>query len=304
MNPHLHEEEYVIGTLPHGRSIPHAALGAFHEPEATTIYLTRKAAIDLGIGAETPWALVTLSVHSSLSAIGFLARITHSLAACGISVNPISAFYHDHIFIPWGKREQALSTLRQLQSHHNRSAVIMHGTLGSPHGNWFPWLAQKLSERGYTVTVPQFPSPQGQSLESWLQTLHETDIQFDSNTLLIGHSLGATFLLHILESLPMPVMGTFLVATPLSFIGISEYDSLNRTFLKTDFDWATITRNTPILEICHGSEDPYVPLSQAIELGKYLSKPVTVIPGAKHLSSEDGYYTFEWLDDRIKKFCE
>ena len=36
---------------------------------------------------------------------------------------------------------------------------IFHGTEGYPEENWFPWLKEKLENKGYKVFVPQFPSP-------------------------------------------------------------------------------------------------------------------------------------------------
>jgi hypothetical protein len=50
-------------------------------------------------------------VHSSLSAIGFLSVLTSRLAQAHISVNAVSAFYHDHLFVPWESRETAMKVL-------------------------------------------------------------------------------------------------------------------------------------------------------------------------------------------------
>ena len=58
--------------------------------------------------------MITLTVHSSLEAIGFLAAITGRLAEAGISVNAVSAFYHDHLFVPEHRAEEALHHLQNV----------------------------------------------------------------------------------------------------------------------------------------------------------------------------------------------
>ncbi|TIV96455.1 MAG: ACT domain-containing protein, partial [Mesorhizobium sp.] len=58
--------------------------------------------------------MITLDIHSSLEAVGFLAAITAKLAAADMGVNPVSAFYHDHLFVPAERAEEALAILGQL----------------------------------------------------------------------------------------------------------------------------------------------------------------------------------------------
>jgi hypothetical protein len=58
-----------------------------------------------------PEMMMTLTVHSSLEAVGFLAAITARLAEAGISVNAISAFCHDHLFVPEDRADEALARL-------------------------------------------------------------------------------------------------------------------------------------------------------------------------------------------------
>ena len=44
--------------------------------------------------------MITLDVHSSLESVGFLAAVSARLAAAGIPCNAVSAFHHDHLFVP------------------------------------------------------------------------------------------------------------------------------------------------------------------------------------------------------------
>ena len=55
-----------------------------------------------------------LEIHSSLEAVGFLAAILPPLAAAGIGVNPVSAFHHDHLFVPEQRAAEALAILEAL----------------------------------------------------------------------------------------------------------------------------------------------------------------------------------------------
>jgi uncharacterized protein len=61
------------------------------------------------------WARISLDIHSSLEAVGLMGVMASRLADLGISVNVIAAMYHDHLFVPWDRREDALACLRALQ---------------------------------------------------------------------------------------------------------------------------------------------------------------------------------------------
>lgn len=61
------------------------------------------------------WARISLEIHSSLDAVGLTGLMASRLADLGISVNIIAALHHDHLFVPWDRREQALECLQSLQ---------------------------------------------------------------------------------------------------------------------------------------------------------------------------------------------
>lgn len=54
---------------------------------------------------------ITLNVHSSLDAVGFLAAITTRLKELRIGVNPVSGYFHDHLFVPVGKEDAVMEAL-------------------------------------------------------------------------------------------------------------------------------------------------------------------------------------------------
>jgi hypothetical protein len=60
------------------------------------------------------WAKISLEVQSSLEAVGLTGVLASRLADLGISVNIVAALNHDHLFVPWDRREEALACLQSL----------------------------------------------------------------------------------------------------------------------------------------------------------------------------------------------
>lgn len=177
--------------------------------------------------------------------------------------------------------------------------IIIHGTKGSPSANWFPWLAAQLRARGAGVLIPQMPTPEGQSLASWLTALSQQVSTVDSQTCIIGHSVGAVFLLRYLERCAGPLGSSVFVAGFTGTLGNPEYDQLNSTFVDTSYDWIKIRRNAGRIVCIAGDDDPYVPLSQPSELAEHLGAQLQLIPGGGHLNSEFGYDSFPMLLEQL-----
>jgi len=124
MKPELQCGEYVFCTAgdAHIREIDCALVGAFHEAEGLTLIVARTEADRLNMNYSHIARMITLTVHSSLNAVGFLATITDRLAAHNISTNVISAYYHDHLFVPVDRAEEALAILEDI-THRAQTAT-------------------------------------------------------------------------------------------------------------------------------------------------------------------------------------
>jgi hypothetical protein len=102
LDPRLHPERYGFATT----SEPTLQDGDFaivREAEGLTLVRPDPSG---------EWARISLGVHSSLEAVGLTAALSSRLAEAGISANIVAALYHDHIFVQWDRREEALAALR------------------------------------------------------------------------------------------------------------------------------------------------------------------------------------------------
>ncbi len=117
LEPELDPEEFVYCSLPRAEAdqFLEKAICRFSEAEGDTIILRRKDAEARHLAFTFPCRRITLRVHSSLEAVGLLASVAGELARHGIGVNCVSAYFHDHLFVPAEQGEQALAVLKALQ---------------------------------------------------------------------------------------------------------------------------------------------------------------------------------------------
>lgn len=112
IDPVLHPANFVYTTFKESEDISGLdPIMMFRESEGTTLIITQDAAEHEGVHFEFPCRMITLNIHSALDAVGFLARVTSRLAELGMGVNPVAGFYHDHLFIPANRAEDAMVAL-------------------------------------------------------------------------------------------------------------------------------------------------------------------------------------------------
>lgn len=92
------------------------------DKDEVSLVLPEEALNDFGgrlrnaIQGEYAYRMLTLDVVLDPTLVGFMARITTTLAQEGISVIPLGAFSRDHLLVPATQFELALATLQRLQS--------------------------------------------------------------------------------------------------------------------------------------------------------------------------------------------
>ena len=115
MEPVLVEGRFVYACVPADDLAGHLArgpIGIFHEAEGVTLILPAAAAE--GLAASPPMRMITLTVHSSLEAVGLTGAFAAALTRAGISANVVAGYHHDHIFVPERDADRALEALRAL----------------------------------------------------------------------------------------------------------------------------------------------------------------------------------------------
>lgn len=113
MKPEIQDGEFVFCTLKgsYGDFRELKPIASFIEDEGLTLVITKAAAMKANIEFESVFKCITLTVHSSLDAVGLTAAVAGKLGEYGISANVIAAYYHDHVFVQTEKADAAIKAL-------------------------------------------------------------------------------------------------------------------------------------------------------------------------------------------------
>ena len=182
--------------------------------------------------------------------------------------------------------------------------VLIHGAFGSPEGNWFPQLKEKLEALGQTVIVPQLPVDswdevtkngsnkplKNQSLANWLKVFEPIAKTFKRNEKLcfVGHSLGCVFILHLVEKFNLKLDCAIFVVPFMDKLGDKywQFDHANDSFYKTAWDFEKLKKLIPTSYVLHSDNDPYVDRNHSIIFAKALDSSLIFVKRAGHMNSE------------------
>lgn len=116
LKPMLAEEEHGFVSIPIGSGWPQGLVpvATFAETEGASVIALSSILEGIGLDYEEGWAKITIGATSALSAVGLTAKIASALAETGISANIVAAYHHDHVFVPWARRDEAMAVLENL----------------------------------------------------------------------------------------------------------------------------------------------------------------------------------------------
>lgn len=120
LSPKLDSTTYVYCTVPKAKygDLEHLnPIVSIAELEGLTLVIPLDQAKAEGLNYYRVFRRITLEGHSSLEALGLTSVVTSLLAERGITTNVIAGFYHDHMFVPSDRTDEAMAALKELSEN-------------------------------------------------------------------------------------------------------------------------------------------------------------------------------------------
>ena len=132
-----------------------------------------------------------------------------------------------------------------------KRVVLAHAWPADAETAWYPSLKASLEKMDIEMVIPTLPSPEESTAQDWVKTLKEAAADKPSETLLIGHSIGGTALLRMLQSTDQQFAGLVMVSTAGFDLG---YPAL-KDFFEGEFNYEKIKQNTGFVTTFYSPND-------------------------------------------------
>ncbi len=168
--------------------------------------------------------------------------------------------------------------------NHKYNYVIIHGFGSDSTQGFKPWLKKELEEAGHSVFLPNLPNTNNPSVDEQVDYILK-NTQLNEDTILIGHSLGGTVLLKLLEKISTPVAKAVIVDAPIA----PRYSDGDRPDVNKSCDWnfdfAKIKKNSREFVVLGDKNFSVIPENQLRELGQLVGSPTRLVqPEGAHFS--------------------
>ena len=138
-----------------------------------------------------------------------------------------------------------------------KNAIILQGAGETQESFWLPYVKKELEKRSYKVWLPQLPGIDNPKLKEVLPFILKNG-EFNQETVMIGHSAGAPFILSVLENIKVKIKLAIMTA------GLSEPSTNDKAitkwqkdFLQDKYDWKKIKAHCRKFIFVNAVNDPW-----------------------------------------------
>ncbi len=173
-----------------------------------------------------------------------------------------------------------------------KNVILIHGYNGIP--KIYNWLQEKLTNDGYTVTVPEFPPREGVIYSTWKEIMNNYKEYFNKETIVVCHSIGNEFLIKYLNE------NDISIKIYISLAGFCEYfehegrDDLNRAVKEFLVDKEEINKFKKLVRksySIYSDNDHIVPFDVLENFANDIKSTPILIKGIGHMGKKSGLET-------------
>lgn len=183
-------------------------------------------------------------------------------------------------------------------------AFIIHGFNGDTVYTFGPSLKKYLEENGYTVFMPNFPIRSEATYQKWSSILDNYKKYFNSETIVVAHSIGNPFFIKYLSSNKLSIKLYVSVAGFCDLFKVPNREDLNAAFI--DFAVKETEINYAKENIIHrfslySDNDHVIPFDILQSFINKINSTPVFIKGVGHMGNRDNISRLPQIEEIILK---